>query len=329
MMQVTYFASGASAVNDIRGFARILHPLGVAVPALSERSIAELLLLAGLPLRVFVDNGAFSEMAVGPAGLEVVAPISEEAWCARVATMHRIAAALGAQAIIVAPDRVGDQAETLVRLGRHADALRAFRAIGARVLVPIQRGAMTATAFDAAVAGVLGFSDFIRGITGNKDAMPTAELEEYVKAVRPSAAHFLGVGPKNPRYEALVDVFRRMVPSAELSCDSGLLAANVGRSNGPGGTMRRLTAFQHPNEAGSCLQMRGADGAPSKDTMPRDSAIVLAFGPQFFFQRFVRGLAEQGIVLDGFERVGDGVEAVGFELPKKRALQFGLFDEVR
>lgn len=37
-------------------------------------------------------------------------------------------------------------------------------------------------------------------------------------------------------------------------------------------------------------------------------------------------LAAQGVVIRGFERVDDGLEARGFELKKHRTVQFGLFD---
>ncbi len=315
-MTPLYFASGVSAPADLRGFARIGHPLGVSLPALSAPAVDYLCSLAGRGLPVMADNGAFSEVEMGEAGPVVVAPIDEQGWAWRMALYRRLARALGPSLWCVAPDRVGDQVETLARLRRWARSVRKVRRLGARVIVPIQRGELSAAAFDRACGEALGFTDFVRAIPGNKAAMPPAELEGYLRKVRPAAVHVLGAGPKSPRFAALADVLRRLTPDAAVSCDSNLIAAHVGRSNGPGGAPRALTAIQHGGRS------------PWQDFGPKDrsTAIVLAFGPGFWFQRMRDQLAAQGIILRGFERVDDGLEVRGFELTKPRTVQLGLFD---
>ena len=157
-MHVVYFASGASAPADMDGFARILHPIGVSIPELSEPATAYLCGLAGLPIPVFVDTGAFSEVTCGPAGIEVTHPIGYDGWRRRIAVQRRLSSALRRQAYVVAPDRVGDQEETLHRLEQFAVDVREMRAEGARIVMPIQRGIMSRAAFDRAVGEALGFN---------------------------------------------------------------------------------------------------------------------------------------------------------------------------
>lgn len=223
---------------DLLGLSRIGHPLGVSISVLSGPALEALCQLDACD--VFVDSGAFSE--VDREG-RVVAPITDTEWIKRVAVMHRIATALGRRAVIVAPDRVGDQQETLRRLALFEDALRAIVETGARIVVPIQRGGMSpAMFFDAATCLVGG--PFVCGIPGNKAAMPAHELEDFLWSRRPAAVHLLGVGPKSRRFPELVDVLRRFVPDAAVSCDSNGLAAAVGKTNGRGGTPRALTAAQ-------------------------------------------------------------------------------------
>lgn len=242
---VTYFASGASAPHDMRGFVRALHPFGVSLPELSEAMVDELCSQAHLPLKVFVDTGAFSEVAPGPGGGLVAAhPITDEAWRARLAVALRIAQAYGDRATIVAPDRVADQAETLARLQRYRENVLAIRATGARVVVAIQMGELAPAAFDAACCAAVGFDDFVRGIPGNKAAMPSRVLEEYLRAVRPPGVHLLGIGLANRRLPGLLSMMRRILPGATLSCDSAMLASLTGRCNGAGGGARPLTAVQ-------------------------------------------------------------------------------------
>lgn len=307
-----YFASGSSAVGDIRGFARILHPLGVAIPELSERALRELESLATIGVPVFIDTGAFSEVEFGPEGLRVVSPIDDAEWTNRMGISLRLAASLGDRAYAVAPDRVGDQGVTLERLRSNVGALGALRSLGARIVAPIQQGAMAPSEFDRAVADVLGFDDFVRGIPGNKDAMPSHVLENYLRSVRPHAAHVLGVGPKNSRFEEFCAIFSRLIPRARISCDSNLIAANVGRTNGRGGRMRRLTAAAHPGEPGSDRVVFGPDGEPLPMDVSREDAIVLAFGPALFFERAMAAYRERGLAKGG----------------ETKSVQMGLFDRV-
>lgn len=304
-MRPIYFCSGASAPADLRGLARIRHPLGVSIPELSAPALAEVCALRGV-CEVFVDTAAFSE--VDRSGT-VVAPISDEQWIERTAVMHRIAVALGSGAVIVAPDRVGDQRETLRRLALFADVVRACAALGARVIVPIQLGGMSPVLFHDCVTAILGV-DFSAGIPGNKAAMPPHVLETYLRARRPAAVHLLGVGPRGHRYQALVDVLRRFVPRAAVSCDSNGLAAAVGKSNGAGGGPRALTAWQdlfegRPSPVAEVTPPRVSDRA-------REDAIVMALGPMLAFERAMQAYREAGLA------------------PRRdRPLQPGLFDETR
>lgn len=142
-LSVCHFASGSSAIGDMRGFSRILYPFGVTASDLRTNALAELVSLAHLPVRVFVDSGAFSEVEMGPRGPVVVRPIEPEEWVRRLQIAHIIAAAFADKAIIVAPDQVGNQLETLLRLEQHADAIRGIRATGAKVVVPIQCGKLS------------------------------------------------------------------------------------------------------------------------------------------------------------------------------------------
>lgn len=301
-MTPTYFCSGASAPADLRGLARIRHPLGVSIPELSAPALAEVCALRGI-CDVFVDSGAFSEVDTSCA---VVAPITDDAWIDRTAVMHRIAAALGPGAVIVAPDRVGDQRETLRRLALFADVVRACAALGARVIVPIQLGGMSPVLFNDCVTAILGV-DFIAGIPGNKAAMPTGTLETYLRVRRPAAVHLLGVGPRGHRYQALVDVLRRFVPRAAVSCDSNGLSAMVGKTNGAGGGPRALTAWQAVFEGRSSPVAEVTP--PRVSGQAREDAIVMALGPAAFFRRFIEAHAD----LIGLRR-------------REQPLQRGLFD---
>lgn len=311
-LTVTHYASGSSAVGDLRGFSRILYPLGVTISDIGAPALQELLGLGHLPLPVFVDSGAFSE--------EEDAPIATAEWVRRLGIARAIASALGPNAMIVAPDRVGDQGETLTRLASHADAVRALRTLGAKVVVPVQCGAMRPEAFDAAATRALGFDDFVRGIPGNKAAMSTREVKGLVRAVRSKAVHLLGIGPHGLRFGELVGAIRDAVPDAAISCDSNLLAAHVGKANGPGGGPRAVTDAERLE-----VEVTGERS--------RENAIVQAFGPAAMWRRAVLagmlGPAGRYRDLGVVYRVqGAPVVLASFgEEPKPPARQLGLFGD--
>lgn len=188
--------------------------------------------------------------------------------------------------------------------------MRACHALGARVVVPIQRGAMTAADFDRACCEALGFTSFVRGIPGNKVAMPYDELEGFLRARRPAAVHLLGVGPRGATYEPLTTLVRRVLGEIEVSCDSNALAANVGRTNGRGGGPRALTELQ--NLAASSLSIAKCCPKSWKDSA-RAMAVWMAFGPAHLHGLVLAKMRADGHLpevkaeptqMDLFDRVG-------------------------
>lgn len=234
-----YFASGSNQPGEIRGLARAGADIGVAVPHVSENSERELLALAGSEVQLFVDSGAFSEVKFGPEGCTVVKPMGADEWETVLSLYERLAAALGSQLYVVAPDRVGCQQTSLERLERYADRVRALRATGANILVPVQKGELTQVEFAAAVDEVLGFSDWQAALPCKKAATTADEVAAFVEGRNPEHVHLLGLGIRSPKLAAYLAPFADSRSSVSL--DSCWLTANVGLTNGPGGGPRRLT----------------------------------------------------------------------------------------
>jgi len=234
-----YFASGSNQPGEIRGLARAGADIGVAVPHLSENSLLELEAVKGSEVQVFVDSGAFSEVKFGPEGCTVVKPMGDDAWQNVLGLYERLAAALGSQLYIVAPDRVGCQQTSLERLERYADRVRALRATGVNILVPVQKGELTQVEFAAAVDEVLGFSDWLPALPCKKAATTAAEVAAFVEGRNPEHVHLLGLGIRSRQLAAYLAPFASSRSSVSL--DSCWITANVGLTNGPGGGPRRLT----------------------------------------------------------------------------------------
>lgn len=205
-------------------------------------SDAEIADIAASDSKVFVDSGAFGEVRFDPSTGKLVdhRPLTHADWLERLAAYDRIAAALGPRAFLVAPDKVGDQEETLCRLRRYADRLRSLRSTGANIIVPIQRGALDGATFDRACTEILGFGDYVRGIPSKKAAASVSEIAALSRSLPSDArVHLLGLGPFGDRYDDVIEAIGR--PAELVSCDSVRIKALVGRTNGRGEKPRILT----------------------------------------------------------------------------------------
>lgn len=218
--EATYYASGSNHPGEIRGFAELGHPIGVSALQLSERALT---LLGQVRVPLFVDSGAFGETA-GRA--------FDSARWERVLDVYERLARVGVR--VVAPDKVGDQIETLARLRRHRWRLLWLRALGAELIVPLQRGPLGLVELYDRVVELLGDEDFVVGLPGNRAALDEEDLLPLLRARTPRALHVLGMGPANRRAPSFVAFLAEHAPEAELSMDSNLRLAHLGEG-------RRLT----------------------------------------------------------------------------------------
>lgn len=246
-----HFCSGCNRAGEIKGLALSGRHAGITATHAGPELLAELALYEGACLKLFVDSGAFSEVRFSAQGREVVAPISEADWAERLALYARLALIYGEQAFLVMPDSVGDQEETLRRLTRWAPQLHQLAALGAQLILPVQRGAMPAADFLRLALDLTGFrsEEVVLGIPSKKAATTPAELRALCEALRARGVHaprfhLLGMGLKAKGRPAMLEAIRSSFPEAEVYSDSVGVRSEVGRTNGPGGGPRRLTAAQ-------------------------------------------------------------------------------------
>ncbi len=235
---VVDYASGSNRAGEIQGFAALGRPIGVAAHECGAACEAELVGLAGSGIPVFLDSGAFSEVRIRKgAPPEVVKPITGAEWERRLALYDRLAAALGPQLTVVAPDLVGHQQPTLERLTRYAGRIASLREAGARVLVPLHAGELPIDAFDEAVAGVLGADGYTPAIPMPardylRDPAELAAVMGWLAHRQPRDLHLLGLGLRSDRVPVLLPIIREVVPGIALTMDSNKIAAGTGWGEG-------------------------------------------------------------------------------------------------
>lgn len=254
--RVSVFASGANTAREIRGFGLAGVSVGVSVSLVREDAICELLRTNG---RVFADSGAFSEVEFDADGMHVVAPISQLEWRRRIAIYKRLAAALGANASVVAPDRVADQKTTLTLLSRYRAAMTEIAALGAQVLIPVQHGELSPVEFYRQAVETAGL-DLVPAMPMKKAARSFADVIDFVRAVCPKRIHMLGMGYETVKARQLVAHLHAIAPEMEISLDSNRLRAVTGKGRRMTLTEARLRTAE-PKDIFGAIKSEAIAGA--------------------------------------------------------------------
>lgn len=244
-----HFSSGVNHPGEARGLALSGRHVGITFGEIREGLLAELELSAGGMMELFVDSGAFSEVKLDAAvgRLVIVKPISHAGWLARFELYAWAATTFRRRACVVAPDCVGDQDETLARLQRYAAHVAVVAALGAQIIVPVQKGALPMSKMFERACAILNLSALpIAGVPMKKDATSIADLAELCESLPWYGArvHLLGLGPESRRFAAAIRCIKQIRPNATITSDSVTIRRLVGRKNGRGGGPRAITRYQ-------------------------------------------------------------------------------------
>jgi len=242
-----HFHSGINDKGEVYGIMGSGRHVGITASCMRPGMLRELAHGRYTLTRLFVDSGAFSEVEFGP--YRVVKEITHEEWKRRFRLYRWASATYRNRAYIVAPDRVGDQDVTLERLARYALDVSWCASFGANVIVPVQKGTLSMGEFFQLASNILCLRAApIAGIPMQKDATSLVELREFCSTLPWFGAriHLLGIGPraKLGRFKRAIDAIKSVRPNCQVTSDSALVPSLVGRTNGPGGGPRILTALQ-------------------------------------------------------------------------------------
>lgn len=237
-----YFGSGTQqSPGEIEGFARLAERfggfgVGIEVKKCSGTCMLALDQVAGRGVPLFVDSGAFPEfMCMLRGGDPESCEIGDEEWDRRLEQYLRIAKKHRSLAYLVAPDKIGDQVETLRRLGRKRALKLMSKAakLGAWILLVAQGGARSRHQFWERARGILVKGGVPRGkvvaaFPMNAKATTPLELTEFFRKVDVGRAHLLGIGPVRvgPALKAIASSGKR----PKISFDSNLITSGAVRN---------------------------------------------------------------------------------------------------
>ena len=240
-----YYASGSTRPSHVLGFGHIGQAFMVTATEMSPACEDALYhVAANSDVDVAVDSGAFGRCIVNfpvkgklphpelSVGMHCPNPFSAAEWQTTFDLYNRLGAILGSRLMVVAPDQVGFQSETLELVREYRSEINALLDNGVRVIVVAQKGAINQIAFDREVEAILGRSDYVRGLPCNKAATSLAEIEAFAAARQPAELHLLGLGLRNKIAPKAALTIAKASPKTRLSLDSCLLLESVGKSNG-------------------------------------------------------------------------------------------------
>ena len=257
-----YFASGSNAAGQIRGFAESGINVGVAAKEVygttedqkkRRKALKELkgkTDLSGKPIKVFIDSGAFSEVKYDAATntFQDKKPITHQEWLKVFSLYNEIGNVLGNQAYIVAPDKIGDQKESLRRMKTYMPLLESPAVNVIAPIPPPPKGMMT---YDRQIRKYLG-NDFIRGIPMSKGKTSVPVLVKFVKDLykdksvpKPLRVHLLGKGltSKAPTWTKHIrPELEKIDPQMDVTLDSVRLKSISSRGGSDGKEAARKRA---------------------------------------------------------------------------------------
>lgn len=259
-----HFASGINHAGEVRGMAMSARHVGITFGEIRAGLLDELEIFSGpgCLLELFVDSGAFSEVAFDPATcrLEIAREITHGGWLERFELYTWAGRCFGPRVRVVAPDCVGDQDRTLARLDRYAANVAAVAATRAQIIVPVQKGALPMSVMFRRACAILNLREMpIAGVPMKKDATSLADLAELVESLPWFGArlHLLGLGPESPKFAEAIATIRRIRPNAAITSDSVTVRRLVSRTNGPKRGPRAITRYQDEARARGIVDSKG------------------------------------------------------------------------
>jgi hypothetical protein len=247
LLKAWYYPSGSNRVGHILGFARIGQPFMVCAPEVTEAAEDALYEVAAEypELEIAIDSGAYKRSIANfptksgklphpdrAIGWHCDNPISDAEWQDIFNLYHRLAAVYGRRLMVVAPDQVGFQKETLDLVKKYREDIRKLIAAGCKVMVVSQKGELDQVAFDAEIERILGTNDYVRALPCAKNATSVAEIKAFAAARRPRHLHLLGMGLRSPNAPKAAKAVLSASSATRLSYDSCLINESVGKSNG-------------------------------------------------------------------------------------------------
>lgn len=191
-----WFSSGLQYEAEIKAMIHLKVPCGISLDTASNTLFKYLIEQHSKVPALFIDSGAFSE--------KPHKPFTFEDWQGKLAKYQELANVYHNKCVFVAPDKIGDQAESLRRLNAHRDFLSTLIE-RSHMIVPLQKGELTQAQMYAEVVKLFN-RGIVAGIPFKKAATTYDEYFDFMRTAKPSRVHILGVTPFGARWRRINEI---------------------------------------------------------------------------------------------------------------------------
>lgn len=193
-------------------------PCGISLDTASNRLFQHLLERRSDVPALFIDSGAFSEQAHKP--------FTSQDWRVKLEKYEVLVRGYGNKCVFVAPDKVGDQDESLNRLNDHRQFLITLMT-HSHMIVPLQKGRLTQAQMYAEAVTMFD-SRVVAGIPFKKAATTYKEYIDFMESAKPPRVHILGVTPFGPRWRD-ISVINERFTDTRFTFDGCRIRSIVGQ----------------------------------------------------------------------------------------------------
>lgn len=214
-----WFSSGLQYPSEIRAMIELRVACGISLNHAREDLFEYLIRRKDEVPALFIDSGAFSETPNKP----FTSAVWEEKFC----KYERLTKTYGDHCVFVAPDKIGDQAETLNRWLEHQHRLEQLQR-HSYMIVPLQKGELSQSEMLHRAIGLWGNS-VVAGIPFKKSATTYAEYIDFMMASSPSRVHILGVTPFGHRWRRITEINKQFTET-HFTFDGCRIRALIGKN---------------------------------------------------------------------------------------------------
>jgi hypothetical protein len=218
--------SGASAIYDAIGLTAIGKDVGVVANLVRPRVAYVLRQYLRNGGKVFCDNGAYTAFQQWEEG-KAASPVADFERVFRVYDdlLAAAPAEMRFNLALVAPDVLCDHSMSLDLLRKYRDKVRGYIDAGANVIVPLQRGPVTAGRSADMVKEILGTGRITLGIPTS--AAAAMDLPDVATIRNHDRFHVLGRSAMTMSLFATTYAFLEVNPGSYVSCDANQLRSST------------------------------------------------------------------------------------------------------
>lgn len=144
---------------------------------------------------------------------------------------------------VVAPDFVGDQAETMRLLEKYRTSISALIDLGVDVIIPVHKGSISLSQIACQLQYLFGTNRFRLGLPSQRNPLSLSDINALLAHAPTQRIHMLGISPyRQHDFNPRVELIQSLLTKPDITCDANRLIAAIGAYESIGQQIHENTA---------------------------------------------------------------------------------------